>query len=76
LAAAFCVHQFSTAADATTKLASLKAADSWKRDTFISDGGWTKLPGTDEAVSGAARLCATQLIDAKVTPVKAAGTAK
>jgi hypothetical protein len=76
LAAAFCVHQFVNAPDATTKLASLKAADSWKRDTFISDGGWTKLPGTDEAVAGAASLCATQLIEAKATPVKAAGAAQ
>ena len=76
LAAAFCVHQFSSAADATTKLASLKAADSWKRDTFIKDGGWAKLPGTDEAVTGAANLCANQLIEANVMPVKAAGTTR
>ena len=40
-----CVDKFEHAADAKTTLAALKAEDSWKRDTFISKGGWATFPG-------------------------------
>jgi hypothetical protein len=73
LAAAVCLHQFVNGANATTQLASLKGADSWKRDAFIEEGGWVTLPGVEKPVTGAASLCAQQLIDAKLPP-KAVGT--
>ena len=40
-----CVDKFKQAADAKTTLAALKAEDTWKRDTFISKGGWATFPG-------------------------------
>jgi hypothetical protein len=40
-----CVDKFEQAADAKTTLAALKAEDSWKRDNFISKGGWATFPG-------------------------------
>jgi len=41
-----CVSKFEQAADAKTTLAALKAEDTWKRDTFISKGGWATFPGS------------------------------
>jgi hypothetical protein len=72
LVAAVCLHSFSNGPDATTKLASLKGTDSWRRDTFIEEGGWVTMPGGTKPVAGAARLCAQQLIDAK-PPAKVSG---
>jgi hypothetical protein len=66
LAAAVCIHQFVNGANATTQLASLKEADTWKRDSFIEEGGWVTLPGGEKPVAGAASLCAQQLMDAKL----------
>ncbi len=73
LAAAVCIHQFVKGTNATSQLASLKGTDPWKRDTFIEEGGWVTLPGVEKPVTGAASLCAQQLMDAKLPP-KAAGT--
>lgn len=75
LAAAICVDRYSKGPGMTAKLASLKALDSWKRDTVIEEGGWVTLPGVAKPVEGAAALCAQQLIDAKPPLVKAAGAA-
>ena len=75
LAAAICVNRYSSAPGMTAKLASLKALDSWKRDTVIEEGGWVTLPGVAKPVEGAAALCAQQLIDAKLPLVTAAGAA-
>lgn len=61
LAATVCVDQFMKAPDAQAKLVSLKAADSWKRESFVSDGGWATLPGMKEPVSDAAEVCAERL---------------
>ena len=72
LAAAVCVHQFVAGTDATTRLASLRGTESWKRDTFIEEGGWVTLAGADKPVAGAAGLCSQTLMD---LPVKAAATA-
>ncbi|MBM3599708.1 MAG: hypothetical protein FJX35_15970 [Alphaproteobacteria bacterium] len=73
LAAAVCLHAFVNASDATTKLASLKGTDSWRRDTFIEEGGWATLPGESKPVAGAARLCAQLLMDGKLPVAKSAG---
>lgn len=75
LAASFCVYAFAKEPDAATKLAALKGSDSWKRSEFIEKGGWVTVPGMDEAVQGAAALCAEQLMDAKALPGKSADKA-
>lgn len=62
LAANICAYSFLRGPDAPAKLVSLKAAESWKRDTMIEDGGWTKMPGGDKSVSGAAALCVERLM--------------
>ena len=72
LAAAVCLHRFVNGPNATAQLASLKGTDSWKRDAFIEEGGWVTLQGVEKSVTGAASLCAQQLMDAKL-PAKAAG---
>jgi len=41
-----CVEKFSQAADAKTTLAAMRAEDSWKRDSFISKGGWATFGGS------------------------------
>jgi hypothetical protein len=48
------------------KLASLKAIDSWTRDTFIQDGGWVTVAGIEAPIAGAAALCARQLMEPAV----------
>ena len=75
LAAAYCVTAFEGAPNAATQFATLKKTDSWQRSDFIDKGGWDKLPGEKQAISGAADLCVTKLMSAKlVTPVKASTT--
>lgn len=75
LAAAYCVTAFEHAPNAAVELATLKKTDSWQRGDFIDKGGWDKLPGEKQAVDGAADLCVTKLMSAKLlTPVKATTT--
>jgi hypothetical protein len=62
VAAAYCVSKFDSAPDAATQLASLKKIESWQRDEFIDKGGWTKLPGEDKPMDGAADLCVQRLM--------------
>ena len=61
LAATICIDQFMSSPDATTKLASLKAADSWSRESLIEKGGWAILPGMKDPIADAAEACATRL---------------
>ena len=72
LAAAICVHRFVNGPNATAQLATLKAADSWKRDGIIEEKGLVTIAGMKEPVSGAADLCAEKLLNAKLPAVKAA----
>ena len=75
LAAAYCVTAFESAPNAATQLAALRKAESWNRSGMIDNGGWDKLPGEKTAVIGAADLCVTKLMSAKlITPVKATTT--
>jgi hypothetical protein len=74
LAAAYCVSRFDAAPDASVKLAALKAADTWSRGDFIDKGGWLKIPGVAQDVSGAADLCASKLVSATAAPAKAPAT--
>lgn len=75
LAAAMCVNRFETAADVEAQLALLKKTDGWDQSSFIRKGGWTIAPDTKEAVTGAATLCAEQLMNAKIPEPKAPATA-
>lgn len=59
-----CVEKFQHATDAKTTLAALKAEDSWKRDTFISKGGWATFPG-NAPNRDVAEACAKVLGDTK-----------
>jgi hypothetical protein len=73
LAATICVNKFMAAPDARANLATLKKTDSWERDSFVTKGGWVKLPGVKEPIFDAASLCAEQL--AKMQPAKTEGAA-
>lgn len=66
LAAAICVERFEHSPSAAVELASLKKTHSWDRGTFIKKGGWVTLPGMHTPVSGAASLCAHDLVTAKM----------
>ena len=72
LAAAVCVHRFMGAADAGVQLAALKDTGIWQRNEFVEKGGWVTLPGAEGPVSGAAAVCAKQLVEMTVPPAKAA----
>jgi len=76
LAANICVHRFLAAPDASAQLAELKEADSWKRDTFVEDGGWVTFAAMKKPVNGAAELCAEQLASAELPAATAAGAAQ
>jgi hypothetical protein len=65
LAAAICANRFLKAPDAAAKLAEFKKVDSWKRDSFVSDGGWVTFAKMEKPVAGAAKLCADQLASAE-----------
>lgn len=73
LAAAICVKRFGDSPDHVANLAALKGTDTWKRDEFIVKGGWLKIEGQDDDISGASTLCAQRLIEAKPGVTKAAG---
>ena len=73
LAANVCANRFLAATDANVKLATLKETDSWERNTFIEEGGWVTFSNMQEPVSGAAQLCASQLV-AMELPVMDSGT--
>jgi hypothetical protein len=66
LAASICANRFLAAEDAGAKLATLKEMDSWKRDTFIEEGGWVTFASMKKPVDGAAELCASQLAAAEL----------
>lgn len=68
LAATVCVERFLHAPDALAKLTTLKATNSWERDTFIEKDGWVTLPGIATPVEDSAELCAQRLAVATVPP--------
>jgi hypothetical protein len=59
--APICAEKFHNAADSQAKLVALKAADSWKRDDFVTKGGWATFPGSKEPADGVAQACANLL---------------
>ena len=61
-----CVAKFRADADATTKLAALKALSaSWEQGTFIEKGGWATRDGATSPDYQLARACAEKLAQAK-----------
>lgn len=61
LVANVCVQRYISADRFASRFIELKNAVTFKREDLIQDGGWTTLPGVDEPVPGAARLCANEL---------------
>ena len=72
LAANLCVSRFEKGADAATELAALKSTQFLQREDFITKGPWLKLPGLDQPIPGAARLCVERLLGVNPLPVKPA----
>jgi hypothetical protein len=62
--APICADKFQHAAGAPATLVKLKATDSWKQDTFVTDGGWATFPGS-EPNRNVAEACAKMLNDLK-----------
>ena len=56
-----CVNKFQQASDAPATLVALKATNSWKRDAFVSKGGWATFAGSKEPNSAVAEACANLL---------------
>ena len=65
LGAEICTAEFNRNPDAAGQLAALTKLESWDRADFIRKGGWVNLPGLKEPISGAADLCAQELVSAK-----------
>ncbi len=61
--APICVNNFQTSSEADTNLAALVELSSYKRTSFIKDGGWDVLPGSDKATDGVAKACASLLAE-------------
>jgi len=76
LAANICVHRFLAAPDASAQLAELKKSDTWKRDTFVEEGGWVTFATMKKPVNGAAELCAEQLASAELPAAAATDSAQ
>jgi hypothetical protein len=74
LAASFCVARFENSPNAVAEFAALKKTDDWKRDDFITSGGWVTPPGTKQPITDAADLCVQQLMSAKLPPAKSAAS--
>ncbi|MFN3764118.1 MAG: hypothetical protein ACK4R3_00970 [Aliihoeflea sp.] len=72
LASAICVHRFSAAPDASANWAELKDASSYERDNMIEDAGWTTFAAMEEAVPGAADMCADELVAMESLPTTSA----
>ena len=60
--APICVAQFSKSADGKTRLAELKALDSWKRSEFVETRGWATMPGSEKPATDVAGECVNRLM--------------
>jgi hypothetical protein len=61
--AEICIAQFIQDPKYKEKLAELKKFEYLERTGFIEKGGWDKMPGQKEALSGVAQACAFGLED-------------
>ena len=60
--AAICVAQFIKEPKYDERLQALQEVDSYERYKYIGKGGWDKMPGQKEALSGVAEACAEGLV--------------
>lgn len=56
-----CVNRYINGDNFASRFAELKDAVTFKRQDLIEDGHWTELPGIEEPIPGAVRLCANEL---------------
>lgn len=56
--AAICIAQFKNQANYEEKLAEFGKVDDWKKDDYIHEGGWDKMPGQEKADSNVCQPCA------------------
>jgi hypothetical protein len=60
--APICVDKFRHAKNADENLAKLNAISySWEKGTYVTQGGWATLPGSEAPNSGVAQACAEML---------------
>ncbi len=60
--APICADNFRHAKDVEANMGKLNAiAYGWEKGTYISEGGWATLPGSNEPNSGVAQACAELL---------------
>lgn len=57
-----CLHQSRADAAFDEKLETLRSLGQWKREEFVTQQGWSVMPGSDSDATGVARECAAQLI--------------
>ena len=53
-----CVAQFERDGAAEKNLKTLRGLSAWKRSKYVSDGGWSTMPGAESAARGVAGKCA------------------
>ena len=63
--APICADKFQKAPNSPATLIKLKATDSWKQDTFVTEGGWATFPGNAEPNRNVAEACAKMLNELK-----------
>ena len=59
--APICVAQFQQQSDSETRLSELNDIRSFQRATFIEEGGWATMPGSDAGSKDVARACAEMI---------------
>ena len=59
--APICVDKFQQQPDAVANLTALRATSAYQQATFITDGGWATMAGSDKPFSGTAKACAELL---------------
>jgi hypothetical protein len=69
--APICVDQFRQAVNASANLSELnKISYPWDRGTFVENGGWAIMPGSDKTDPAVAKACAETLGSLKASDVR------
>ena len=63
--AAICVAQFDQDSASEENLKTLRATQAWKRSKYVSDGGWSTMPGAGSPARNVAAKCANLLFNRK-----------
>ncbi len=61
--APICVAQFQQQTDSASRLSELNDIRSFQRATFIEEGGWSTMPGSDAGSKDVARACAEMITE-------------